>query len=123
MIDIEKVLNGLQHCIEKLDSVIHKTHGFNCLSCSYLRKCESIGYLSGLPLMRDALALLKAQLSRVLTLEEVHVVEVCWLEEKGYEPFATLEADSWNHNTYNRGWRCWSAKPTDEQRKEVEWDA
>ena len=61
MPDIEKVLNGLQHCIEKLDSVVHKTHGFDCLSCSYLRKCESIGYLLGLPLMRDALELLKAQ--------------------------------------------------------------
>lgn len=25
-------------------------------------------------------------------------------------------------HTYNRDWRCWTAKPTDEQRKAVEWD-
>lgn len=60
MADIEKVLNGLQHCIEKLDSVVGNTHGFDCTSCSYFSKCESIGHLLGLPLMRDALALLKA---------------------------------------------------------------
>ena len=23
---------------------------------------------------------------------------------------------------YNRTWRCWSARPTDEQRKAVKWD-
>lgn len=26
-------------------------------------------------------------------------------------------------HTYNRGWRCWTARPTDEQRKAVKWDA
>ena len=25
-------------------------------------------------------------------------------------------------HTYNREWRCWTARPTDEQRKAVEWD-
>lgn len=64
MADLEKVLNGIEHCIKKLDSVIDNTHGFDCISCSYFRKCESIGYLVGLPLMRDALALLKAYKQR-----------------------------------------------------------
>lgn len=26
-------------------------------------------------------------------------------------------------HTYNREWRCWTARPTDEQRKAVKWDA
>lgn len=25
-------------------------------------------------------------------------------------------------SAYNKAWRCWSAKPTDEQRKAVKWD-
>lgn len=57
----EKVINGLERCIEKLDTVLNKTHGFNCTACPYFRKCDSSGYLIGLPLMRDAITLLKAQ--------------------------------------------------------------
>lgn len=29
--------------------------------------------------------------------------------------------DEWG-NTYNMEWRCWTAKPTDEQKKAVKWD-
>ena len=58
---LEKVTKGLERCIEKQDTVANKTHGFNCTACPYFRKCDSSGYLIGLPLMRDALALLKAQ--------------------------------------------------------------
>ena len=29
--------------------------------------------------------------------------------------------DMWKP-TYNKKWRCWTAKPTEEQRKEVKWD-
>ena len=57
----EDVIKGLVRCIEKQDTVINRNHGFNCNACPYIRRCESIGYLIGLPLMRDALALLKAQ--------------------------------------------------------------
>ena len=61
MPDVEKVIKGLEHCIEKLDTVVNKSHGFNCIACPYFRKCDRSGYLIGLPLMSDALALLKAQ--------------------------------------------------------------
>lgn len=71
MIDREKVINGLEHCIEKLDAVTNKTHGFNCMACPYFKRCDSSGHLIGLPLMKDVLALLKAQDPRVMTLEEV----------------------------------------------------
>jgi len=29
--------------------------------------------------------------------------------------------DEWRHS-YNKKWRCWTAKPTEDQRKEVKWD-
>lgn len=59
MPDREKVIKGLECCVEKLDTVVNKSHGFNCIVCPYFRKCDRSGYLIGLPLMRDAIALLK----------------------------------------------------------------
>lgn len=59
----EDVIKGLEHCVEKLDTVVNKNHGFNCIECPYIKKCEHVGSLIGLPLMRDALALLKAQVA------------------------------------------------------------
>lgn len=91
-------------------------------------ECEACPYgeLSGLEcerqLYRDAVELLKAQEPRVLTWEEVKKAEVCWLETRGYEPFATLEADTWNPEKYGKSYRCWNRMPTDEQRKAVKWD-
>lgn len=61
MVDRDKVVKGLECCIEKLDTVVNRTHGFNCIACPYFRKCEAINSLVGLPLARDVFALLKAQ--------------------------------------------------------------
>ena len=69
------------------------------------------------------LELLKAQEPRVLTREESEKAEVCWLEVRGYEPYATLEAGDWNPEKYGKSYRCWNRMPTDEQRKAVKWDA
>ena len=74
-------------------------------------------------LIDDTLALLKAQEPRVLTREESEKAEVCWLEVRGYEPYATLEAGDWNPEKYGKSYRCWNRMPTDEQRKAVKWDA
>lgn len=78
---------------------------------------------------------------RVLTLEEVRdEYEVVWLETKYLQPTVCLvdngESDAdwlcvvfgvddtypvpWH--LYGKSWRCWSAKPTDEQREAVPWN-
>lgn len=161
-IDREKVINGLEHCVEKLDAVVNKMHGFNCTDCPYFRKCDSSGYLIGLPLMRDAITLLKAQEEaanlitkivelqnrpRVLTIEKVLDAEVnvdqCWLEVRGckhiHQAIAVglvcpkhimmVNMQRWGLSDlqipidlYGSYWRMWNKKPTEEQRKEVEWD-
>lgn len=72
--------------------------------------------------IREALVLLKAHEPRVLTLEEAEKAEVCWLEQRGYEPYVTDDADTWNPEIYGKAYRCWSAMPTDEQRKAVKWE-
>lgn len=84
---------------------------------------------------------LKAHEPRVLTLEELEEDEAYWLEEGrsvGYnvllreiekdsrDPFAgfvhTYGSTSFTLNDYGQTWRCWSSKPTDEQREAVPWD-
>ena len=69
----------------------------------------------------SAIDLLKEQEPRVLTCEEAKKAEVCWLEQRGYEPFATLEADTWNPEMYGKNYRCWNRMPTYEQRKAAKW--
>lgn len=78
--------------------------------------------------------------ARVLTLEEVPDAVFCYLEYKAYgtiEPaifgeadiddtiaFTTLEdgKDYLDLSDYYKAWRCWTARPTEEQRKAVKWD-
>ena len=80
MIDREKVIKGLKHCAEKQDTIVNKNHGFNCIQCPYFRKCENIGALVGLPLMRDALKLLQAQEPETLDAPTVDAIPVEWLK-------------------------------------------
>lgn len=98
-----------------------------------------------------AVKALEAQEPRVLTLEELRSLNgtdhFVWLEDNGgytidggyalYDCYA--EATTYQNNVelntfgremefepdneeYGKTWRCWSAKPTDEQRRAVMWD-
>lgn len=89
----------------------------------------------------DALALLKEQEARVMTIEEVKAFdwEYCYLEEERLQgkeyravcgdyaltcitwPCVTSMRIQHGDESYGKKWRCWSAKPTDEQRQEVKW--
>ena len=130
----EKVIRGLECCSNGI---------------CYAGKCpyengdnESIECIK--KLAEDALSLLKAQEPRVMTLEEVKALPVesdVWVEitgAKGSKPRITAttihgngekEIFGWLH-TFNfaaygkeiYGWRCWTARPTDEQREAVKWE-
>ena len=87
-----------------------------------------------------ALAALKAQEPKVLTLEEATGDDECWFEHSngacGYadcylctgaqavEVWRTTEKTpeflTWE--TYGKKWRCWSARPTKEQREATPWE-
>lgn len=89
----------------------------------------------------DALKMLKDNEPRVLTLEEVKAFgwDYCYLEEerlpgKEYRMVCgdyALACITWpcvasmriqhGDNNYGKNWRCWSARPTDEQREAVPW--
>ena len=131
MADREKIIKGLESlrniCNAKSDMAIGKG------------KVAWAGYANT---AGDALALLKAQEPRVLTLEEVnnlpygHVL----IETDKNEPLRWLDALMFCKNTnfsfdfitlegrarllgveYNREWRCWTSRPTDEQREATPW--
>ena len=113
--------------------------GEECVACPY-------NDLFGLDCVRqlyaDVQELLKAQEPRVMTLEDVKAFDwdYCYLEEerlpgKEYRavcgdyaltcitwPCVTSMRIQYGDESYGRKWRCWSAKPTDEQRKAVKWN-
>ena len=135
MVDREKVINGLEHCI-----------GDNCSGDKW-SKCEYSGHGCIDALLEDAIALYKAQEPRVMTLEEVQafcVDDVVWLEDKGKTniiPGIVRNRHLWPHSAtmvtnfmrgdgckvtadddnYGKRWRCWTSKPSEEQRKAAEW--
>lgn len=95
-------------------------------------------------LMKDALALLKAQEPRVMTLEEVLALPYdtpIYIENCdylcGWDIFAGITKDDdndvvtgalwstteyWPQDKYGDTWRCWTSRPTDEQREAIPWN-
>lgn len=115
-----------------------------CLSCPYN---GDAGCFTAL--LEDVLPLLKEQEPRVMTLEEIKLLpdeSDVFLEEVdcivvaatisrqcekwgartdvtffyGIES-TSYESDEYYNEDYGRWWRCWTARPTDEQRKAVKW--
>lgn len=127
MTDREKVIKGLECCMaEKI-----------CASkCPYKGQCDDGGYYYS-KAIEDALSLLKAQEPRVLTLDEALEADVCWLEKKGDDrvwPCKVGSGEKWAaiwrfdqepmavpRDEYGKLFRCWSARPTEEQRKAETW--
>lgn len=126
MTDREKVIKGLECC------------AVGCRSgCPYadVDDCESL-------LCADALALLKAQEARLMTLEEVteDKPDVVWFDDRHYKLtypafVSNGEVTGWivslsngclerhDHiDGYGKEWRCWTSRPTDEQREAVKWE-
>ena len=93
--------------------------------------------------MRDAIALLKEQEPRAMTLREVQKIAsirdgAIWLEAgaglmPAFMEFATKDItffvavpltgyrQFFENDWYGKTWRCWTSRPTDEQREAVKW--
>ena len=92
----------------------------------------------------DAIALLKAQESRVVAFDEIDNYEVLWLEvrdvntEEGLAPWVKTADGRWfsplvcgkerpsmilaTECEYGRFCRCWTSRPTDAQREAIPWE-
>ena len=127
MLDVEKVKAGLIAC----SSVEQESA---CPKCPF----KPLGHLCNIGLLRDALAVIRLYEPRVLALEEIHRGIAVWLEDidkpdlmlaiggsscGGAKCFITENDMSIapRDTEYNVRWRCWTAPPTDEQRKAVLW--
>lgn len=126
---LEKVIKGLEHCGQPT-------------------VCDGCPYKAGMAgrcftrLKTDALELLKAQEPRVMTLEEVteDCPDVVWFDDRHFvRAFAALQKNENYHgwvkfiwrdgferhdhiDGYGKEWRCWTSKPTDEQRMATPWN-
>lgn len=97
-------------------------------------------------LAADALALLKAQEPRVMTLEEIQHTDAVWLETHGwkiqggdihetvlrrmsdFEDYVTEFADNddsditCDNSKLGIDWRCWTSRPDEKRRAETPWE-
>ena len=139
MIDREKVIKGLECCLKESDHLYSNP----CNGCPYEGQ-ECVDRMKA-----DVLFLLKEQDARVMTLEEVKGMKrltICAVEQRSkvikntfnaeYGGIVTLGGENCTdfglygdtnryrrtEARYGKSWRCWTAKPTDEQREEVKWE-
>ena len=134
MTKLEKVVNALELCTHPSCEGLCKYCGYNNQPKCLIQKDI------------DALELLKVQQPRVLTWKElIDVTDPVWYEERDGISSWALCIDVTRGNAYedmsyeffenydnsyireyadkcNVYWRCWTARPTDEQRKAVKWD-
>ena len=137
-IDREKVIKGLECCIIADDDYYPE-----CEKCPY-RDTDGDTCDTMRPLFSDALAMLKAQEPRVMTLEEALDCNYCWFEThnwKNGDHFVpvlralAMDDDSgrtfidqnddlfgFRDEEYGKTVRCWTARPTEEQREAVKWE-
>ena len=138
MTDLEKVINGLECCNSLHNDSIVKC-ATDCPYWEFDAKCRGF-------VMRDALALLKAQEPRVMTLGEVleNAGEIgfpCWVEDHNEDiggvflfPAVVTSDDTYveyigntcyegaiYHWAYNKRLRCWTSRPDEKRRAETPW--
>ena len=136
---LEKVINGLEcRYANQPDK--------DCEHCAYGMTmgrrwgCDFVG------LCGDALELLKGQEPRVMALEEAQGEDFCWYEQRNFGGMLLASAVIRHLNTghghnqtelefmgredrivrydadYGKAWRCWTSRPTDEQREKEPWN-
>lgn len=128
-----KIVKRLEYCIEN--------------KCDICQEIEASGFpwIDGrcygfTERLYDALALLKAQEPRVMTIDEVGtwvmidrvdrapiVVEVrnrfiAWVVGDEYYDLPECESLNLSSEFYNKTWRCWSSWPTTGQMEAVKWE-
>lgn len=138
MIDRGKVIVGLEHELQNRGKCGHYCRdGVETVSCEYDKYGLCIQHWGN-----DALALLKAQEPRVMTLEEVIALpygyvlietdkegSLRWVDALLFckntnfsFDFITLEGRARLLGAeYNKEWRCWTSRPDEQVRIETPW--
>lgn len=143
MVDVEKVLAALQ-CIASGEYLFSYEPECTKAGCPYAS--EGVCYKK---VAKDAYDLLKNNRARaldhmdakLLTPEEVKFscldtvffetrsgLLICCIKDEidsDYFVYFVYRRDRWfqrQYEFYNKTWRCWAHRPTEEQRKAVKWD-
>ena len=144
MAELEKVIKGLE-CVICPNSLCG-----NCAYFIPNEYDRNTGWCDRDAIYKDALSLLKSQVPSVMTLAELWHMEhkPVYLERKNSrlyttEPSIVLKTercyipslgesyilmrenkihDKYWACDYNKTWRCWTSRPTDEQREAVKWE-
>lgn len=145
MIDRKQLITALDNCVNEY---LGETSTDVCSNCPYYDGNSSGSCFSLYPIMKGALDVLKDQEPRVLTLDELRGTrgEPVWMDEadSDNEPkidsyvceYSLTDVDTkdcvhhviFEHSRqtledgYNHYWRCWSAKPSEEQWLNTKWD-
>lgn len=123
MPDREEVIKGLEHELRNRGKCGHYCReGIETFLCEYDKDGFCIQHWG-----KDAIALLKAQEPRVLTLDEYSAIaelprsmrEPVWIEwrDGGYG-WAIPQRD---YEVYGVDWRAWTDRPTNEMREATAW--
>ena len=144
MVDREKVIKGLAACMPQTE----EDAAIGCDGCPYNGNPCRCDYQDNdhvnLPvrMIEDIRDLLKAQEPRVMTLDEVKMLDSDYyylesMRSPGKElreivgaygltcvtwPSITWARQTLGDSGYGKTWRCWTSRPTDEQREAVKWE-
>ena len=138
MIDFEETLAALVACADDQCANCPRGDEAECYAGIGVKMVEVPQEL-----LADAIALLRAQEPRVMTLEEACGAEECWIDRawlggdsltaakirhnglKQYDiesgELETLRSYIMRSDQYGVNWRCWSARPTKEERERESW--
>lgn len=136
----EEVIRGLECCLDTLVQNEHTLAENGVVMYSWQDRAKRID------IIHEAIAVLKAQEPRVMTLGEALRADWCFVEIRKYlrsgdlfyyDTFSgILVENSGIYVIHKRGtsayvdvdrygidWRCWTSRPTDEQRRAIPWNA
>ena len=135
---LKKVKLGLSCCVQMTE----EDEDFGCRMCPYNGDCGDANDDVALRacIIEDIRSLLKAMTPRVMTLEEVKEwstqaidkIEPVYIEnihdsESIYAYIGCFGANIGDYGAedpfagYGSTWRCWTYRPTEEQRRKTEW--
>ena len=140
MSDRKKVIKGLECCTKKI--CIYKDTEKECPYWELCGEYEDSFEDCTTALSKDALPLLKAQEPRVMTLEEIMMFDGAFIVEYNPERLSRcmnwamfhFMDEKWVHiwrprmvehyarEQYSFTWRCWTSRPTEEQREATPWE-
>lgn len=144
MPDREKVINKVKLIVADMQEEVDEWKDYSDSELRGGLTCDCDWWYKTLQTLKDTIALLKAQEPRVMTLGDLRDIGSVW--ELNTPPYLWMEINpsyrwtrgfwvawreiydmidglhpTYDADNYGKMWRCWTSRPTDEQRKATSW--